>query len=306
MNIKSISLIIVVLSIVIYFMLSGEDKQGIDDELSNKNDDITVPVKSSDTNDTAEIDLNGYEVITTQVPSEIHFFNSFVEENIDHLGHSISKDTLDEFIESINESNVDAIAAELKNFVHNPAENLTSIRELEVYCSALRTRENNNFPEDMSTSPKAEMFLLALQKSELCSNYLTENDPFYIALDLARKGNKLAQLFLVEDLGHAMQRGLVNPQLHPLEYNDLKNEAIDYLKVLSAQGVVQATINLKNIYKSSAFLVPRDDVLHYYYAFLAEKQSNNRNLFFRNSDQLYDQLSDKEQSKADRMTRNVR
>lgn len=273
--------------------------------LSKKNKNIPQTVRHI--NQENEIDL---AIITkTKKPSkEIIDFNHYLVNNIDYQGFGTSENLLSNLQGVIQEHNVDKVAEALKNMIQSPEENLSSIRELDIFCSALKKRENNtlNLPKGKSTSYRGEIFLLALQKSGICSHYLTEKDPFYIALNMARKGNKLAQLFLVEDFGRAIDRGLITPHLHPLKYHDLKEEILGYLINLSSRGVPQATIMLKNLYSSNRFLVPQDDVLHFFYAYLAEKQKNSRKLFLKNSDELYSRLNENEKILADKMIQKLK
>ncbi|WP_223788524.1 hypothetical protein [Marinicella meishanensis] len=53
--------------------------------------------------------------------------------------------------------------------------------------------------------------------------------------------------------------------------------------------------------KNSPVNPGRFNVLQFYCAYLAEKQKSSREVFLRNSDELYDRLNDQEKSQADRM-----
>jgi len=236
---------------------------------------------------------------------EIKEFNEFLINQVSPLGYSNKDSLLANIQNTIDHDNIDVAALELKKVLEDPQEHQLIIRELETSCHALRKREVGQIDEIQHSMVKAELFLLSLQQSNFCSIYGTENDPFYISLNLARKGDKLAQLFLYEDLLSAMNRQLVSPVLFPIEYNDLRQEVIGYLNSLSSQGVSDATIKLANVYSDNA-IVPNDNFYRYYYTFLAEKQTGDRNTFFINSDELFDRLTENEKLRAERLVKKLK
>ena len=303
---KKISIVIVLIGVLValYFYnatstdaANPDQSEVVQNSDQSSNHELNTQISGNNVNDLLPIG---------EVSDEISVFNQYLVENVDSLGYSIGETILTNINETIDDETIDHAAAELKKIIQNPQEHQLLMRELQSPCKALKKRENSTLDKEVKSMIKGEYFLLALQKSGFCANFGTENDPFFLTLDLARKGDKLAQLFLAEDLGGAMHRGLISPQLDPLEYNDLRNEVLDYLKQLSARGVTQATITLHNLYRSNKFLVPQDKVLQYYYAVLGEKQSNSRNTFMLSSDELYDRLTGSEKSRADRVTKKLK
>lgn len=247
--------------------------------------------------------------LDSAVSAEIRDFNQYVSENIDAQGLPINETILSDLQEQANEESVYHIANELQNLIKDPAKNQTNIRALHTYCSALKKRERSKTLYKVTKTDGNDAptyFLQALQKSKICSIYRTENDPFWVALRLSREGDKLAQLFLVEDLGRAMEIGTVSPRLYPVKYNALREEVLGYLKSLSNQGVFRASVTLENLYETNRFLVPKDSVLAYYYAVLAKRQGYLGESLASSPEQLYDKLDDAQKLMADKMVRRIK
>jgi len=106
--------------------------------------------------------------------------------------------------------------------------------------------------------------------------------------------------------------------LYPIEYNDLKNEVIGYLKSLSSQGVALASLKLGNEYRTNQALLPEDSVLAYFYNYLYEKQlkgSVREHPWYcpphalycstKSPVELYHSLNKNDQARADRMLERV-
>ncbi len=239
---------------------------------------------------------------------EIETLNDYIEENISPIGTSLKPGLFSTVFEDINNGflDVDLAAEQLKEIMLDPQKHQLEMRELFGYCDALKKRVTGITDDSTQSTLFGEDILLALQKSEYCSYVGTVADPFYIILNLARKGDKIAQLYLIDDLYFAIQRGLINPNINPLEYYDLRTEIIDYLVTLSSSGVVQASINLQKLYSTSNFLVPVDKVLAYFYAVLVEKQSNGQMIYDYPSNQLYERLTESQKQRADRITKRFR
>lgn len=236
-----------------------------------------------------------------KISPEIMEFNEYVKDNVNSLGTSKKNSLFSNFINAINEDNLSDIAAEINYFIENPQKNQLQIREVINFCDSLKKRENNSLPKSTQSAVRGELFLLALQESSFCDILGTENDPFYVMLELARKGDKLAQLWLISDLGSAVNRKVIDPKLYPSLYNDLRSEVINYLSQLSARGVIEATIILQNLYSNNDNMVPRDPVLRYFYLKLAERQNNNLAISWLSSEKVYSNLTKIEKAKAERM-----
>ncbi len=242
--------------------------------------------------------------------SELKTFNTYVDETVSANGSSLRPTVLSNILEDINISSDDFdfnnAADQLMLIMEDPGNHQLVMRDLFSYCAALKERELGEIELSINSQLASENIFLTLQKSGYCNHIGTDSDPFYIILDLARKGDKLAQLYLIDDLHYAIERGLIQPKLYPIEYNDLRTEIIDYLKSLSARGVVRATVNLQKVYDTSNFLFPTDPVLVYYYTVLGEKQSNDQGLYFYTSDQLYQRLTKSQKARADRITKKLK
>lgn len=269
------------------------------------------PIKASDhilQTEKTNKNMGGSVVPTIKPSADIEEFNVYLSEHISAIGSSLKPTVLSNIVEDIGSDDFDInnAADRLMVIMEDPVKHQLVMRDLFSYCTALKKRELGTIETSINSQLAGENLLLALQKSGYCNHVGTNTDSFYVILDLARKGDRVAQLFLADDLAYAIERGLIQPKLYPVEYNDLRTEIIDYLKSLSARGVVRATINLKKVYDTSNFLLPKDQVMAYYYALLSEKQSNIQDLYYHSSDQLYDWLTESQKLRADRMTKQLK
>ncbi len=292
------TILIVLLVILISFGLMKFGSNDTVSELANQIDHKEV----SETI-TGEADIPHHDLKTEPIlrpSSEVQAFNDFVTENISQIGTGLKPTLLYEVFESLNTGAIDieSAANQLMEIMKDPVVHQLSMRDLFSFCEALEKRVMGTINESVESSVEGEDFLLALQKSGYCKNIGTETDPFFVILGLARKGDKVARLYLIDDLYFAIQRGLIKPNLFPLEYHDLRAEIIDYLVSLSYTGIVQASLNLQRLYSTSNFLVPEDKVMAYYYAVLVDKQSDGQ--------MLYDQLNETQKTRADRMTKRLK
>jgi hypothetical protein len=298
MNKSTVMFLVIIALVVLFFYSTTTDNFEPNESVQSHEPGKTALSQSAIEADSLHIP------VTIKETREINEFNEFLINQVSPLGYSNKDSLLANIQNTIDHDNIDVAALELKKVLEDPQEHQLIIRELETSCHALRKREVGQIDEIQHSMVKAELFLLALQQSNFCTIYGTENDPFYITLNLARKGDKLAQLFLYEDLLSAMNRQLVSPALFPIEYNDLRQEVIGYLNNLSSQGVSDATIKLANIFSDNA-IVPYDNFYRYYYTFLAEKQTGERNTFFINSDELFDRLTYNEKLRAERLVKKL-
>lgn len=144
-------------------------------------------------------------------------------------------------------------------------------------------------------------FNKGLLESGLC-NKNRNQDPFFLFLELARSGDSLAQLLMINHLYSAIARDVINIKQQPLEYMFLRDEIIGYLSKLSSRGLIRATEILASEYEGRG-LLPEDRVLKYYYVYRKLKQMDPT----RGDNRLrsYDYLTDKQKTIVDRMTENL-
>lgn len=249
----------------------------------------------------------------------IYELNQQVRNEIDGLGYSRNPTVLDEIIDLTND--IDTSQTDIRQAVEsivdikkNPQSKSLVIRELYSYCDALKRLVKNTNNELERLEVRGKYFLIALHRSGYCLSMGTRDDPFFQILRLAREGDQLAQLFLIEDFHKAMQRQLIKPKLYPIEYNDLRNEVIAFLEQLSNQGVEQATLYLAFLYDNSeseselSQYLPENKMLHYVYLMKHQKQSADMGqtlITWKNPSQVYETLSDKEKAQANRMLKNI-
>ncbi|VAW46459.1 hypothetical protein MNBD_GAMMA02-1320 [hydrothermal vent metagenome] len=220
-----------------------------------------------------------------------------------------------EEIRLLAENDTVAATGMINQMIDNPEKNILELSTLTKNCVGLESPDNLvPLDEILNNQP----FPKALWDTGYCSRIGTENDPFYTHLELARQGNKLAQLTLNEEFYWALERKTINPRLYPIEYNDLKNEVIGYLKSLSSQGVALASLKLGNQYRTNQALLPEDLVLAYFYSYLYEKQlkgSVRKHPWYcpsyalycsKSPAELYQSLSKSDQARADRILERVR
>ncbi|MCB1582776.1 MAG: hypothetical protein R3E90_04505 [Marinicella sp.] len=195
----------------------------------------------------------------------------------------------------------------IMEMVAMPDKNLLALADLNYQCSGLKQVELQ-----IDTILLNRPFEKALWDSGYCSRLGTESDPFFDFLNLARKGNKEAQLLLMPELFGAIERGSVNPRTDPIFYDDLRKEVISYLKSLSSQGVSLASLKLSKEYLSNGLFFSKDKVLATFYLTLYEEQHSgfldypwdacNANTdFCRSPEELYKSLSDIEKDRVDSM-----
>lgn len=297
-----ISVLLVIIAALIYSVRQSTNNTTTKHKLNNQHPS-QVTANLNQPTSTGRIDGQLSEIFKPS--EEIHAFNQYLDKTVSINGTSLNDTMLSELINTINADTIDEAANQLAAVRKDPQKHQLLMRDLFANCYALKTREDGTYDPKMKSMLAAEHLLLALQKSGYCRIIGTMEDPFYLILGLARKGDKLAQLYLIDDLYYAINRGLIKPKLYPLEYNDLRTEVIAYLQQLSGQGVIQATINLQRLYDTSGYLVPQDKVMAYYYAVLAEKQSHKQAIYMYTTDELYERLSEDQKVRADRMTKHL-
>jgi len=104
----------------------------------------------------------------------------------------------------------------IDDILNNAEENQLSLRQLFLRCNKLKNeREKYTLGENL-VYPN-DILIYAMYKKGTCNLLGTKSDPFYTYLDLARGGDMLAQLLLIDDLGYAIDTGAINLNLQPLE-----------------------------------------------------------------------------------------
>jgi len=154
-------------------------------------------------------------------------------------------------------------------------------------------------------------FELGLKESGFCDRDGTSKDVFWLFLNIARQGDQLAQFLLLDNLLEmVMSKERFNIRKQPLEYMQLRDEAIGYLVILARKGMHRASDLLGKIYssKNNSYydIVENNYLLAYYYFTLANKQSGSEPITYRvNPEVIYEKLTDKQKTIADRMTKNL-
>ena len=200
---------------------------------------------------------------------------------------------------------IDAIEAYFDDF----AKNQIQIENLYLRCKILSKRikdyekrifENKDKSSALEFIINSYYFHIGLSESGICRDLGSIRDPFYRWVSLARKGDKLSQLVLIDRLWLATKRGILDPYVYPLDYKDLRDEALMYLQKLASTGVTRAAMRLAVLYgKQTPKIIPTNKILEYYYSYLSSIKYNND--FYVDLDALYDKLSDKEKLRVDQM-----
>jgi len=201
-------------------------------------DENSKPVVNTQELNVAE-PVKSQGINNSELSEEIRTFNEFLVENFRPNGSRPSIKLYE--LRKLADLGVKAASKLINEMAQNPRGNLLALLELNYQCSGLLTAE---IPLEVIF--KNRSFEKSLWNSGHCSRFGTESDPFFDHLQLARQGDNLAQLTLNGELFHAIERGIINPRLNPIEYNDLRNEVAGYLKDLSAQGVGLASLKLRN------------------------------------------------------------
>jgi len=244
-----------------------------------------------------------------EATDEIEDFNL---ELIDLLGFDLNSKSneISEFT-SLKRNNSQDVVEKINWYLSNIEENQIQVNDLIIQCSnieqKLKLYEKGILDKDKQISEMSfneYYFYNGLKESGICNILGTLKDPFYELLNLARNGNKLSQLLLIDNLYIATNRGLINVLKYPEYYKELRDEAVMYLKHLSHIGVTRASEKLGRLYSNKSNMIPTDYVLQYYYSFLAQKQEGPERIYV-NLDSIYEGMSDKQKAIADRMTENL-
>ncbi len=249
------------------------------------------------------------EPVLKEASNEISLFN-------ERIAASLSYEPGSELMEVNNliskpRENSDDVVATLENYFLNFSDYQIQIAELIPYCLNLKqslnkytsslTTESDNLKE---TSFNEFYFFDGLKKTRFCENLGTETDPLYIYLDLARGGNRVAQLLLIDHLINAIHRGVVNVKQDPMTYMELRDESVNYLKSLAASGITRASERLYRLY-SGRDILPKDPVLEYYYSYLS-KMYERFEVVHVKGDELLDMMTENQRARALKMIKNLK
>ncbi len=315
-NLKLLMFLIGVLIAIFAITTIFNDSDNLQNEEKIISTDNTTSNDSVLEMDADKDSLKGIEISKKQLKSnnedKINLINVItLNKTTRHqTGPSVSLEDINFLIDS-----GDSLAAKEKinEIINNPKDNFLKFNKLSTLCLDTITLLES-FPS--STPSLDELFIgqplkKALWDTGFCSTFGTDADPFYTYLDLARQGDKVAQLTLKNILFSAINRGIINPRLNPIKYNELRYEAIGYLQNLSTQGVALASLELsREYYTNDTMLLPEDKVLYYFYSFLYEKQARGivreypwdcTQVYCKSPGELYQTLTEKEKARADRL-----
>jgi len=119
-----------------------------------------------------------------------------------------------EELRSLASTDVVVVTEMINQMIDNPEDHILELSALTMNCEGI-LKHLLPLEEVLNNQP----FLKVLWDTGYCSRIGTETDPFYTHLELARQGNKLAQLILSGELYLALERKTINPRLYPIEYN---------------------------------------------------------------------------------------
>jgi hypothetical protein len=300
------------LLIITYVIIKGSNHDG---EIQEKSVDLTDLVQSKIQQNEKLIDEK--YIVLEPMTDDIKVFNDNLTQDFDILNPNSLKNEVDTFSGKSRESSNDVVER-IAEYLDNPTEYKIQLRELQRRC--LRNKENlnnlkkiiqDNHPNLGEGQFNAYYFELGLEESNFCERVATKKDVFWLFVKLARKGDEVAQLLLFEELLMAVNLKHFNIKKYPLEYMQLRDEAIEYLSRLARKGVLRASNLIAQIYlskKNSGYDVIKPNlVLAYYYFSLAVKQANTLQQPYNNRmpDVIYEKLTDKQKIIADRMTKNI-
>lgn len=317
-----ISIVLLIsLSLMAYVLLDIGETVEVTDPVEDKAVAIKEPGNTG---------ISSTEQITTkthQLPSQIQPVEQVSDEIVSFNEQLVKDLTIDYSDESARINAVDFlqnkqiqgsayVVEKINKYYENIVDNQIEVSDLILRCKSAK-KEITEIEKGLTKSDKIVTerllsryyFSQGLLESNICDDLRTTRDPFFVFLESARKGDMLSQLLLTDHLYRALTRKLINPWKYPLEYMDLRDEAITYLKILASKGVSRASARLTHMYSSSSLFMPPDRVLEYYYSFLAEKQERlegfYHGLYLRDSSKLYYRLTEEQKIIVDRMTENL-
>jgi len=215
---------------------------------------------------------------------------------------------VDLFAVKYREDSIDVID-KINMYLNDPREYQIQLSSIVDKCRNLNTslkqytksiNENNTHLTELALNEY--YFYQGINDSKICNKLGGEYDPFWVFLKLAREGDELAQLLLIDNLWKATNRKLLDVKKYPIKFMDIRDESVMYLQNLAAKGVHRASERLGRLYSGKEIL-PRNPQLEYYYYFLASQQNSAEiNVLSVNLSRLYNNLSDRQKQVVDRMT----
>ena len=201
---------------------------------------------------------------------------------------------------------------EIEKYLFNSEKYPFQVRDLISDCINISAHRNFDEGKDKLKykKPITNLYYYYQTLVPYCERFNGKNHPFWIFLTMARKGDSLMQLELLRSLYMAIQGGVINPLQTPIKYMQIRDEAINYLKILAHKGVFEAAAQLNIQYnlgiQDKVGMVEKDLLQAYYYGFLADKYDT---LKWRGLDDsisdIYSKMSERQQIKADKMVENL-
>lgn len=291
--------IVSLIAIAFYFYFKPQDNDMLAEKIELKepikmNKDTPSPIEQGVVNYAAE-----------PVGSEIVNFNQYLSTRPEFDLIFGDNDPVQVFIES-HEVTEESASIFIDKILDNIEDEQLSARQLFLRCNKLKV-EPRKYTQGGNLMYPNDMLIYAIHKKGICHMLGSSKDPFYIYLNLARRGNMLSQLLLIDDLRFAIDSGAIKPFLNPIAYDGYRQEAKYYLENLSAKGVKKASDRLVSLYRDERYF-PEDKVKQFFYAYLAEKQNRFEDMIepWNSSDHYYGKLSEEEKQRADRMIRNIK
>ncbi|VAW36526.1 hypothetical protein MNBD_GAMMA01-2200 [hydrothermal vent metagenome] len=308
-----IVLVAVVLVATVFFLSTNKGNKK--EVVSVATQEITAPkdVDKNKTNNQKPAKL--YQPIPVEPMSDyIKQLNTRMAQDLGLYRGSKSAEVLDLYRKS--KENTDNVIIKIEEYFDDIAQYQIQTGRLMISCGDLNKKLHIQRQAIHQESTKlTEMFFnkyyfyQGLYDSGVCKMMGTKKDPFWTLLKLARQGDEIAQLLLLQNIEYASYeyRKTVDIKKHPIEYMQLRDEAIGYLHKLASKRVYQAAERLGRLYSGRGWpVVPKNPLLAYYYYYLANKTNSfERKPFEENLDQFYRVLTDKQKEIVDRMTDNL-
>lgn len=197
----------------------------------------------------------------------------------------------------------------IEDYVSDVGEHPIQVNELASLCR-FKDASINHFEKNYDKEKIIDidlnnyLFFKGVDESKICRKF-KKRDPFYIFLDMARKGDLEQRVLLLENIGHAIDRGAIKVYEYPARYKEVRDEAEFYLQELASKGVYHASARLSSQYQGGSYL-PKDRVKEYYYAYLANRQgAYNQGYPEKNLEQMYARLNERDKKIVDRMIKKL-
>lgn len=302
---------IFVISLIIFSIIFNKTKIDSNNDILIKKEIISISSNKKSLD-------NSYLVPELEpVSDEINELNLQLPKFLDVLNFDSVINEVDRLSAKARENSADVID-QIREYVSDVKSYQIQLRKLQRICGKnneyLQVLEKiiaDNHQNLQEMQFNQYYFELGLKESGFCERVGTSKDVFWLFLNIARQGDQLAQFLLLDNLLEmVMSKERFNIRKQPLEYMHLRDEAIDYLVILAKKGMHRASDLLGKIYssKNNSYynIVENNYLLAYYYFTLANKQSDSEPISYRvNPEVIYEKLTDKQKTIADRMTKNL-